>query len=410
MSKRTRFIARQPILDGRQRVRAYELLFRSGVQNFFDALDGNAATGQTIADSFLLFGLESLTNNGKAFINFPRELLVNGCANALPAEHVVIELLESIEPDDEVIAACEQLKSRGYTLAIDDYAFEPRFDQLLELVDIIKIDMPQATFTQINKLAERAAGRKTMLLAEKVETQQDFELARQAGCRLFQGYFFSKPIIVSRSDVAPSKHTYLQLLKDLHAPQVDFDGLSKLVESDLPLSFKLLRYINSPVFGLRHEVNSIKHALTLLGEHQIRKWATIVALGEMGSDRPGAVIRMAFVRARFAEQLAASLGLDKRQSDFFLLGLLSLLDTMLGRPLDEIVSELPLASDLRSGLLGAQNHMGQALKLVVAQEKGDWPKVDEFAGHLGIDSVVLAGIYPDAVQFADKVGAVAVNT
>lgn len=402
MSEIQRFIARQPIMDGQQKVRAYELLFRSGLDNFFSATDGNAASAQVIADSFLLFGVETLTDGSQAYINFTRELLVNQCAFALPAEHVVIEILESIEPDDDVMAACRKLKGMGYKLAIDDFAFDPVYEPFLDMVDVIKIEYPKSTPAQLTALAKRFSNSGTTLLAEKIETHEDYEQARQAGCKLFQGYFFSKPVIISRRDIPSVKHHYMQLINEINAPDMDFDNLANVVQNDVSLSVKLLKYINSAVFGLRHEISSIKHALTFLGQNEVRKWATLVALGEIANDKPEALMRLALTRARFAEAVAENVGLRQRKADFFLLGLLSVLDAMLGRPLVEVIEELPLTEDLREGLSGGRNQPGVVLQLAVAHEEADWNAVTRTAQDVGIDEASLADLYPKALQFADE--------
>ncbi len=402
MAEIQRFIARQPIMDEQQKVRAYELLFRSGLDNFFSATDGNAASAQVIADSFLLFGVETLTDGSQAYINFTRELLVNQCAFALPAKHVVIEILESIEPDDDVMAACRKLKGMGYKLAIDDFAFNPLYEPFLDMVDVIKIEYPKSTPAQLTALAKRFSNSGTTLLAEKIETHEDYEQARQAGCKLFQGYFFSKPVIISRRDIPSVKHHYMQLIKEINAPDMDFDNLANVVQNDVSLSVKLLKYINSAVFGLRHEISSIKHALTFLGQNEVRKWATLVALGEIANDKPEALMRLALTRARFAEAVAENVGLRQRKADFFLLGLLSVLDAMLGRPLVEVIEELPLTEDLREGLSGGRNQPGVVLQLAVAHEEADWNAVTRTAQDVGIDEASLADLYPKALQFADE--------
>ncbi|MFO7774679.1 MAG: HDOD domain-containing protein [Candidatus Hydrogenedentota bacterium] len=403
MEDHQRFIARQPILNAKQEVYAYELLFRSSMENLFQATDGDTATSQLIADSFLLFGIESLIGRGKAFINITERLLLDGAANLLPKHNVVIELLETIEPREPVIDACRSLAANGYKLALDDFVFAPKYMPLIELAHIIKVDLLESSPTEVAALAKRLDGTGTVLLAEKVETQREFEQSKKAGCSLFQGFFFSKPVIISRKELPPHKHHYLRLLKEVNSPEMSYDNLANLVQSDVSLSLKLLQYINSSFFGVKQEIRSLQHALAYLGEEQIRKWATIMTLGQLAEDRPEELLRLALIRARFAELVAERSKLADRAGDLFLLGMFSLLDAMLGRPIRETTAELPIAEDLRGALCGEVNPLRAVLELIMSYEKGDWADVQQLASQSGIAEKDLAGIYASAIQYGEEV-------
>ena len=399
-----RFLARQPIFDRRQKVVAYELLFRSGLQNLFPQVDGDQATKQVMADSFLLFGIESLTRQGKAFINFTRNILLDGYAELLPKKQTVIEILETMPAEPRVLKALRDLKRKGYTLALDDYIFQPEHRPFLDLVDIIKVDFRDIPRDKRAALTKGLAQKGIKLLAEKVETQDEYQEALDSGFSYFQGYFFAKPIMVSRKDLPGIKTHYLQIIKEINAPEMSFDNLADLIGKDVSLSYKLLQYSNSAAFRLRREVTSIKQALARLGEKEVRKWATLVALSDMAKDKPDELVMSSVVRAKFSEQLAAPAGLAERSEDLFLMGLFSLLDAITGRPLVEILEELPLSEDLKEALTGKQNKLRRILEIVLAQEKGDWQELDRKAGALNLDQKALPEIYVKALLTPSELG------
>ena len=399
-----RFLARQPIFDRKQSVVAYELLFRSGLANLFPQVDGDHATKQVMADSFLLFGIENLTRQGKAFINFTQSLILDGYAELLPPDQTVIEILETMSPEPKVLKALGQLRKKGYTLALDDYIFQPEHRPFLELVDIVKIDFRDIPREKRMALNRGLANRGIKLLAEKVETQEEYQEALDSGFSLFQGYFFAKPILVSRKDLPGLKSHYLQIIKEINAPEISYDSLTDLVGKDVSLSFKLLQYINSAAFSLRNKVTSIKQALALLGEQEVRKWATLVALTDMAGDKPDELLMSSVVRAKYSEQLAASAGMADRAGDLFLMGLFSLLDAITGRPLEEILTELPLQEDLKGALAGKKNELRRILDIVLAQEKGDWRELDRTASAINLSQKDLPDIYVKALLTPSELG------
>lgn len=392
-----RFIARQPIFDRRKKVYAYELLFRSGLENFFDGTDGDAASSRVISDSSLLFGLETMVGDAKAFINFTRNLLLEDSFAFLPRQQLVVEVLEDVEPDPEVIAACQRLKKKGYSLALDDFIYDPKFVPLLALADIIKVDFLQTGAQGRAKLAELFAPRGIRMLAEKVESEEEFKQGLEMGYTLFQGYFFSKPVLISRQELPSSKLHHLRMLKEINRPEMSFDRLGRVISNDVSISYKLLRYINSPYFGVRNEVTSIPQALALLGEDEVRKWASLIALSGVGEDKPAEVLVTCLVRAKFCEQVAERAGEMEQSSDYFLMGLFSLLDTLCGRPLDEVLEELPLPDHIRGALLGAQGRPATVMGLIKAYEQGDWQMVGQAAKQLRISQESIPKMYLDAV-------------
>jgi c-di-GMP-related signal transduction protein len=393
------YIARQPIFDHRQKVYGYELLFRSGLDNVFRHADPDQATSKVIADGFFLLGMRLLTAGARAFINITRDILLKEYVSLMPRDQIVVEVLETIEPDEEVVFACEKLKRDGYLLAVDDFVYDDRYRTLLKSVDFIKVDFLTTPPEERLSLVRRFAPQGIRLLAEKVETHEVFREALEMGYTYFQGYFFSKPVIISGRDIPGFKLHYLRILQEIHRPEMDFRKLGALVKQEVSLSYKLLRYINSSYFGLRDKIRSLPQAIVLLGEREVKKWVSLVAVASMGEDKPEELVVQAVSRAKFCEALASTPGFSRRSEDLFLMGMFSLIDAILDRPLPELLEEISLDTEVRDALLGKENALRRILDCVVAYEKGEWEGVSEKAGRLGLEESVLSKEYLEAVEW-----------
>jgi c-di-GMP-related signal transduction protein len=399
------FVARQPIFDERLEVRAYELLFRSGQGNAFDGAEENEATSKVITAVFYSPGGEDILGGKQAFVNFPRGLLVNDGATAVPPELAVIEILETVEPGHEVVAACRRLRERGYQIALDDFVDTPLPHPLAPLADFIKVDL-RATDRQERKKIVARYGRASKMLAEKVETRAEFRDAAAAGFTYFQGYFFAKPVITSTREIPTSRLNYLRILRELHQAELNVHSLSGLIAHEPSLAYKLLRFVNSALFGRRREIHSIEHTLLYIGENGVRKWLSVVLLMDLTSDQPGALVTTSLARARFCELLAPHAGLGSRAGDLFLAGVFSLLDAMLGRPLGELLAGLNLPEDVKNALLGKTtvgDRVGVLWETVLAYESANWLRADELAASLSIRAQALPSLYSLAVNWADEV-------
>lgn len=397
------FVARQPIFDSHQQVLAYELLFRSGLANACDpTVSLDKASSCTIASSFLVIGIDTLTNSKKAFVNLTRNLLIGDVPRLLPKEHVVVEILEGTVVDDEVIRACRGLKEAGFVLALDDFIYDDSLRPLIELADIIKVDFLQTCGAERSRVIERVDIPSIRFLAEKVETVEEFNEAVSLGYSYFQGYYFSRPQIMKGRDIPAGKINYLRLIQEVNRTDMGFERLENIIKHDLSLSYKLLRLINSSFFGFSAKIESLRHALVLLGEKEIRKWASLLALTGMAHDKPRELVSLSVMRARFCESLASSVGLKERGSDCFLLGMFSLLDALVDRPLADILCELPLSEDVRQGLLGSGNVFDGLLQLTLAYEKGQWLDVRAWAVRFHISEDVLPELYLQAVAWANN--------
>lgn len=396
-------VARQPIFDRSLNVFGYELLFRNNIMNVYNGLDGDQATHSVIANSFLLFGLETLTSGKKAFINFTGNSLKNNIPAMLPKELVVVEILETVSPEEAILTACRTLKQNNYMLALDDFVFQPEYKPLLELADIIKVDFRITPPKERAALIQRLQDYPVKLLAEKVETLDEFKEALQMGYSYFQGYFFCKPVVVSGKSLPEYKVNYFQILKELNQPQLNFSQLEAIIKRDVSLSYKLLKFINSATFGFKNPIRSLKQALTLLGQKELTKWMSLITLNGIADYKPGELILESLIRGRFAELLAGTVQLRKRMADAFLMGLFSLIDALLDRPMEEILTELSLEEEIKQALLMEGNHaFSQLYRLILSYEKGDWTVFSVYVKEMQLDEHKVLTAYREALLWAHE--------
>ncbi len=395
------FMARQPIFNRQQVVYGYELLFRSGFENYFKKEIGlDFAASRVLMDSFLVLGMNVLTGGRRAFLNFTENLLVSEAIAMFPSSMVVVELLENVTPSAGVISACRRLKQAGYILALDDFTWDERYQPLVDLADIIKVDFLATSPEEQRDIIPRIGSGRIRFLAEKVETRQVFEAALSMGYTLFQGYFFSRPDIIATRDIPAHKMTYLEILKEINRPEIDFSRLEQVIKRDVSLTYKLLRFINSAAFSLRREIESVRQALTLLGMREVKKWLSLVTLSSLGDDKTEELIVSAIVRARFGELLAPFVGMPDRSPDLFLLGMFSLIDALLDRPMAEILAELPIAPDVKAALTGQSNPLRQIHELIIAYEQADWDKVAVHYRELQLDEAQIPELYLKSLELA----------
>jgi c-di-GMP-related signal transduction protein len=399
-SRNTVCVARQPILDLAGRVYGYELLYRGSVDATACTAEGDIAGARVLSDAVLALGLDVLTNGRLAFINFTRSLLLNGAGTLLPPTSMVVELREDIEVDQEIVEACRSLHARGFALALDDFVPGSSAESLIPFVSFVKVDVLAIPPDERKKLAARLVPRGVRMIAEKVETAEVVEEARVHGYRLFQGYYFCRPKTFVASAM-PGRHmAYLGLLGALNRDDLSVDELEDLVKHDVSLSYRVLRSVNSWLYGLRHEVTSIRHALVLLGIDQIRKWASVWVLAGLNSTGTQETVNVAILRARCCELLGDQLTRPDDGPSFFLLGLCSLLDVVLGRPMEEALKEMPLPATINGALLGEQNEARYVLDAVLAYEQGKWTEANAAMAQLRLSADLLPAVYGDALRWA----------
>ncbi len=398
-----KFVARQPILDAKENIFAYELFFRSGLESYFQCDNPDRASSSVVIDSFLLFGLQTLTHGRRAFLNFTRNLLLSHYATLLPNQQVVIEILETADIDDALIGACQELKKQGYLLALDDFVLSQEAQPLIGVVDLIKVDFLTTPTKVCRELVRSYGSRGIAMVAEKVETREQFRMARDMGYNYFQGYFFSRPETLSGRELPAFKLNYLWLLQAINKDQPDLSEIENVIKREPSLVYRLLRYLNSAIFGFAVQIKSIRHALALLGMNEVRKWTSLVALSGMGEDRPSALMNSLVIRARFCETLAPLSGQARKALDLFLMGLLSMVDTVLERPLSEILQQLAVSEEVKTALLCGDNQMRHILDLVVATEKGQWPRISYLASLLEISESDVTEAYRQSIEWAHEV-------
>ncbi len=390
----TRFIARQPIFDRQQKVAGYELLFRQTEENRYTGTDPDLAS-QKVMDMAVLVGVNVLSNGNSIYVNCTRDTIMNGYVSLFPPEQTVLELLETVDPDAELISACRELRGKGYRIALDDFVDDPRLAPLTKLADIIKVDFRLASPAVRAKIA--ANYRNAELLAEKIETHEEFAGAAKLGYSLFQGFFFCKPVMLSARDIAASRATYLRVLRAIHAPELDYFEIEGLIKSEPALCYRLFRYLNSPVFAFHTEIKSIVQGLTLLGERDLRKWLTVACAALAGEKKPAELVALALVRARFCELLAHWSGASEAAS--FMGGLFSLIDAILDTPIASIVKQVQLPSEVNVALLGGKNRLRTLLDMVLAFEAGEWARCEQHASQLGLREDIVSQAHVNAVQW-----------
>ena len=397
-------IGRQAILDRRNRTYGYELLYRETITKNESKTDlnGNTATGRVIVNAFLNLGIDKLVKKGRVFINFTRDLIIDRVWEMLPKEKVVIEVLEDVMAEEEILKSLSDAKKQGYKIALDDFVFLEHLEELVELADIIKVDFLELPRDKIVKEAEKYKKFNAILLAEKVETEQDHKFALELGFELFQGFYFTKPVIEQKRELAPYHANILKALKIVNDPNSEIEDLIDIISSDLYLNTKLLSMINSPYFGIKTTVKTAKKAISLLGFKKTKEWLNILLISRLAEDKPQELAVISTVRARFSKLLSKPLGLN--EDDAYYLGLYSLIDAILCTDIKQILKEIDfLDNEVKDALLGKENSYREPLDFIINYENGYFERVEEFIKAHKLDKENLNKLFIDAVQFADSI-------
>ncbi len=395
------FVARQPIFDRNQKIHAYELLFRDGMADCAPDIDGDAATTQLLAGTFFAIGMENLIGGKKAFINFTQNLLEKRIPLLLPKATTVIEILETVKPGPALIAACADMAANGYTLALDDFVYMPEMDPLIALADIIKFDFRLSPEAVIHSCLKQIPGKKPCLLAEKVETHAEFKTAQEMGFDLFQGYFFCRPEIIAGREIHGSQLNLMLIMALVNSDSFSSDQLEQLITRDMGISYKLLKYLNSAFFGRACKVSSVKQALVYLGEKEIRRFVSLIAMSRLAEGKPDELIRTACIRGKLCELLGTDAQERTVPSELFTLGMFSLIDAVIDQPMEEILAALPLSNPIKHALIGAKGRLAGFIELVRAYEAGRWDRVSRLSRALKLDENTLPRRYLQACQWSD---------
>ncbi|WP_234496101.1 EAL and HDOD domain-containing protein [Vibrio maritimus] len=398
------YIARQPILDSDQKTVGYELLFRDGPNNTFPDIDPELATNRLLSEHFLATHYSTIGDK-LGFVNFPYQSLVNMVPTLFPKDNLVIEILESCEPTAELLSAIKKMSQAGYTIALDDFVPKKEWLPFLPYTSIIKIDIQQYSLKKAQTLIERLKPHDIIFLAEKVETYEEFELAKEVGFNQFQGYFFSRPQLIRRKQIKPSFLTVVQLCKEIANSDINYDELERLISLDVTLSYKLLTFVNAS-YLIRSEIKSFKQALVYLGEERLRKFISLVAITSTQDDKPDSLYSLSIQRARFCELLLKDINSNIDEGLGFLTGMFSLLDSLFDQPLEELVEKMPIDNLVKAALVTKQGTLGNILSLVKAYESADWTTVIALRDKLEISDDKLARYYDDAIKWTEDLLAI----
>ena len=372
------YAARQPILNKDKTLFAYELLFRQSLDNIFPNINDNEATAKLIEGLQFNLGLETLTDGTLAFINFTHDSLLNGYPLMLPKEQIVVEILETAKPGKKVLQACIELKEKGYIIALDDYEHQPLWRLFFPYIDIIKIDYQISSHEQIQQIIEEAkAFPHIKLLAEKIETYAEFEQALEIGCEYFQGYFFSKPEVIKSIAFKPSQISVVNLMGEVYKAEPSIAKITATFEGDVELSFKMLRYAQSPAFKRAKKIETIKQAIIMFGLTELKRFISLLFTAQFSQGKPRELTIMALTRARFCENMMAMNTSASEPSSAFLIGLLSLLDAMVDANIIDLLDKLPISDEMKNVLISKQGESAHYLELCEFFELAQWQEADE---------------------------------
>lgn len=395
------YIARQPIFDRNMNVFGYELLYRGSMNNFYEGTDDNKATAEIINNAFLTMDINELTDEKKAFIKFSQKMLIEEIPLLLPADSVVVEVLDGVEINEDLIEACKKLRESGYIIALDGFVINESYLPLMEIAHIVKIEFSAVNYVKQRQLIKQYKN-KIKFLAEKVETREEYQLAIDMGYDYFQGYFFSKPVIIIGKEIESLNINLIKVMSVLNKNEPEYQQIAEIIETDLGLSYKLLKLANSAFFGSKNKIHSIKQALVQLGTVEIKKWIYLMMLKDIQIIENKELIKTCFIRAKFMELLAIETGKDAVKSEYFMTGMFSAIDVLLNKDMKIILDELVLTDNVKEALLGADNEIKKVLDIVINHEllKLNNFKIEKKS--LGITRERFMSLYVKALMWVRK--------
>ncbi len=396
------YIARQPIFNAHRRLYAYELLYRGTRETTLTSINGERATTSLLSSAFLTEGIDTISGTRPCFINFTEDLLLKKIPLSFPKAKVVVEVLEDVRPTKEIISACRELSKAGYKIALDDFVYDTAFDPLIELADIIKIDFRLTPIDTIHKTLYKLGRFKLKLLAEKVETEEEFIKASKLGFTYFQGYFFSRPESIRIKELPAAKVNMFQLLAEVTQKTTTLERLYKIISVDVGISYKLLRFLNSAYFYRIQKVKTVKHAIAYLGEKELRRFVILVLVSELSSDKPDELVRQALVRAKFCELLSEEASFTYDTGEIFLMGLFSFIDVMLDTTMNNLMDKLPLSAEVKSALSSKSGQYAIFLDIMIFYERRQEKRLSEAFAEIGIDENRAPKIYLKALKYANS--------
>ncbi|MGP1569416.1 MAG: EAL and HDOD domain-containing protein [Eubacteriales bacterium] len=396
------YVARQPIFNKNRDIIAYEILYRNPETKTAESIDGDYATSSVLMITSVLASVEDLLDKKFAFINFTKTLLCDNTVTLFSKDNLVVEILEDIVPDPLLLSNLKKLKEMGYTLALDDFTADYKYQEIIDLVDIIKVDFMLTTREEQHSIIIKHKREGLKFLAEKIETSEEFDLALGMGYDYFQGYYFAKPKLFNYTDIKISSYTCFKILDVLSGPSPNYDDLTQIVETDVALSYKLFKYANSPIYGGRTQLTSIKDALVRLGFQNIHDWIYLIVLRSISQGQSNDLVSVSLQRAKMLESLAVQFGHPKQKSEYFITGLFSLVDVLTNLPMQDAIKDLQLSHEIKSALLFKSGALGKSLNLIIAYESGNWQSFEDSCKTLRLKVNTVISSYFSSLEWAKK--------
>lgn len=397
------YIARQPIFDQGRNILAYELLYRDSDTTVANFTNGDTATQTVLSSSTLVASFEQLVDKKRAFINFTKNLIMNDTPLLFSKDHIGIEVLEDIIPDNAFVEKLRQLKEKGYILALDDFSPQYPYQDVIALMDIIKVDFRLTTPQEQQRAILKYQRPGLKFLAEKIEDITEFERAKEYGYHYFQGYYFAKPSVFRFKDVASLSQSHSDIMDVLENDAPNYHKLTSIIEKDVSLAYKLFKYVNSPLYGSAQKISSIEEALMLLGYENIKSWMYLLVLHSISFDQVDELVAIPLQRAKMLELMAEHCNLKEKSSELFLVGLFSMMDVLINNPIQNILKDLPLTEEAKEAILFQQNMLGKPLRMAIAYEKGKWAEVEGLCTELHISNEIVSKLYLDAVKWSGSI-------
>jgi len=396
------FLARQPIFTRTKKLFGYELLFRTGLNNAFPDINGDTATTNLLSNLFFPFEVQQILGDKKGLINFTKKLILDKAPLFFPKEQFIIEVLEDIEPDDDIVSALSLFNKRGYRIALDDFVYQEKFEPMIKLSSIIKFDLLATPLTSLIDIIDDLKSKYNLkFLAEKVETYDEFNIAKQMGFHYFQGYFFARPEIISTKGISTNHITKLKVVNELGQRDLDVKKIESFIKNDAPLSFKLLKYANSAYFNRKIPIDTIKDAIAYIGVDELRKFINVVVVSDLGDAKPNELIRFSIIRARMCEKFNEIFKSKFSVDELFTLGLFSYMDALMDCKMEDILQHLSFSDKMKKALLGNDREFSRMLDIVIGFEQGNWDK-PIFKVLKGSDiEKKLPGLYSEAINMAN---------
>ncbi len=398
------FIARQPIFNRIMNIYGYELLFRSDAkQNTYRSTNPVSATA-TVLGGLFENGIDRVVGRAKAFVNFDYEFLMSDVIELISPDTLVIEVLETVKEDEALLERIKSLRKAGYQIALDDFSESVDSYPMIPIADIIKYDILATPLDSIETEVSRALSRRKIILAEKIETEEDYQKAHAMGFHLFQGYFFSKPKVIGGSVIQrPSRIQYTQIFTELRKAEPSFDTLATIIESDVGLAYRLLKVMSNK--RTENFYPTIKKALLIMGLQELERWVNIMMLQERGEEKPLELVLLSVVRSKFSEYLAVNSKFRKRKDEILMMCLFSTLDAILDQPMDEALDGMMLPQDVYDALVYKKGALKPICDLVLAYEHGNWTEVSRIAAEIELDTEGISDGYIEATQWAFEISA-----